>query len=559
MDGPNVIHVWHVRARPLPELVGRPPLESEQELSGVVVPQETVIRRDTEHRLSEGRPQVTANEHSTDTRIAVEGPLLPDFTILLPRHPPVYSRRPVRGPPDPEAVLRAVRRQRYIEDLERRIQEVGADPNLMLVRGTLNSLIQELRRVGGPRHRLAPVISRPPVLPVQDLPVPENVRRANRLQYYIEELERRIHNLRAEPTLPPDRGTLDRLMHELRGARAVRDRQGPITSLRPAVPAFQGQPQNNRTYQPSTPIQNTVVGSEPRPGGRPEMRRFGVPGPETEGRLNSVDRLHRLANNNLQNYIRDIQSRSDILDVGAFHTTVDAFTSLFQGLTITRVNLAPTASLIASLGPARHVTQGLFRDIQQINASNPTIVTPQIHREAIRAVIEDPETDNSTTPNSISEESHGRGDRVVSEGPILDDTSSLYYTSGEENQPHTQQPISAAPLRSVPDHDATLDQTDPAAQRHPRSEDTTRAEATSLTAASYTEIGRAGSVHGVHVPHVQAGNAEITITTLQNPHSSTAALPSLPATTTQAIATASLITPHLEDTLNEELYTDPYP
>lgn len=347
VDGPNVIQVWRVRASPLPELTGRPSLESEEELNGVVDPQEIAIRQ------------------VTDPGMAVERPLLPELTIPLERHPIVYSIRPMRDPPYPETVRRAIRRQRYIEDLETRIQEVRADPTLMLVRGTLDSLIRELRRVRGPRHRPAPIMSRPPVRPVQDLFVPEDVRRANRLEHYIEELERRIHNLRNESRSTPDRGTLDSLMHELRGARAARDRQDLVA----------------------------------------------------------------------------------------------------------RANFSPNVSSNASLGPGRHVTQMVFRGIQQINASNPTIVTPQIHREAVRAVIEDPATDDSTTPNLIAEDTRGRSDRAFTEEPTTDDTSSLDSASEEEIRPDIQSPLAAALPHSIPEHDATLDQNDPASQRHLGSED----------------------------------------------------------------------------------------
>ena len=348
MDGPNVIQVWHIRATPLPDLTGRLNLESEEELNGVVDPQEIVIRQ------------------VTDDRMAVERPLLPELTIPLERLPIVYSIRPAPDPPHPETLRRAIRRQRYIEDLETRIQEVRADATLMLVRGTLDSLTRELRRVRGPRHRPAPIVSQPPVRHVQDLFEPEDVRRANRLQYYIEGLERRIHHLRNEPRSTPDRGTLNSLMHELRGARAARDRQDLVA----------------------------------------------------------------------------------------------------------RANFSPNATSDASLGPGRHVTQMVFRGIQRINASNPTIVTPQIHREAIRALIEDPATEDITTSNPFAEETPGRGDGAFTEEPPANETSSLDSASEEEIPPDTQPPIAAVLLRSVPDYNANLDQTGPASQRQLGSEET---------------------------------------------------------------------------------------
>ena len=394
MNEPNVIQVWHVRALPLPGLTGRPNFESEEELNGEMESQEVVIRQVTDPGMAVERPlspELTTplERQETDPGMAVESPLSPELTIPLEPHPIVYSIRPQRDPPYPETVRRAVRRQRYIEnleiriqeiradleDLEIRIQEVRANPTRMLLRSTLDSLTRELGRVRGTRHRPAPILSQPPVRHVQDLFETEDERRANRLQYYIEGLERRIDNLRNAPTLTPDGSTLDSLMHELHGARVARDR----------------------------------------------------------------------------------------LDL------------------IARANFSPNLSSNASLGPDRHVTQMVFRGIQHINALNPIIVTPQIDIEAIRAVIEGPATEDITLSNPFAEETRGRGDGAFTEEPPTNENSSLDSASEEEIQPDTQHPLTAALPGSVPHHDATLEETDPATQPHLGSEDTTHADITGAT------------------------------------------------------------------------------
>lgn len=507
LDESRVIQVWRVRETPLPERLGRPRRESEEELSGVVEPQETLIRRDTQHRLRMGRPHERMDELNTEARVGTHViPII--FDLPNVRYPRAYSRRPMEYPTVPEAGSFAARRIRYIGGLERRVQAVRTDPTLMLIHGTLDSLMREIRRAGGTRHRQRPIIgnrqapiaSRPPV---QDSPVPENVLQANRLRQYIEDLERRIHDIRTEPTLTPIRGTLDGLMHELCSARATRERLGPIASLRPAVPAAQHQPQNIQANPLPTSDQDTAVAIEPGPTAQPEMWRFGmtqVPEttPDTAEDLDSMDRLERLATNNFQNHLRDLQNGSDVLDVQAFTRAVNAFINLFEGITMTRANLVSAASV----GPAG---QRLFRHIQNTNASSPTIVTPRAHAEPNRAVIEDPATDDDDSLSPNSEEENQEGDRALTEGPETDDNSGLNPASEEGNRPPTHNPVAAMLLRSRPDHDPTLNQADPTAQHDLEPEEVIRAEAT------------------------------------------------------QANATPLLISQELEDALNEELYTDAYP
>lgn len=450
----------------------------------------------------------------------------------IPTPPPrsQYLRKSSGGV-DREAQNYGARRQRYIENLEIRIREVRADPKLMLDRGTLNDLLQELRLATGTRHRQARITSRPPV---QDPPVPGSVRQANRLQAYIDGLERSIQDLRTEATSTPVRGRLENLMHELRGARAARDRLLALASLAPAVPTSQDELQDNRMWRSGMTVQ----------------------GSDTVGVMNWVNRLHHLATESLQNHLRDLQNRSDVPDVPALNRTINTFNNLFQGLTIIRANLAPTANL----GPADLNARRLLCDIQSINASRPNIVTPQAHREAHRAVIEGPEIDGDTGSDPVSEqEVHGRGDRAVIEGPNTGDTPSSSPTSEEENRSDTQQPIAAALLRSVPDHDATLDQAGPAAQHADESEETIRAEATRQTAAFYTEMGRSEPAPALHVQDIQPENTATPTNALHSPSSSTAALPSPTTTATPATTPATLMSPDLDDALNEELYTDAYP
>lgn len=559
MCQPNVIQIWHIREAPLPERMGLPPLESEQELNGEVDAQATVIRRDTEHRLREGRPRERMNEFASESSIEVGGALLPIFTPPVVRSPPVFSRQPVRDTPGPEARSFAVRRQRYVRNIERHIQEIRNDPRLMLVRGSLDELLRELRRATGAGHRHAPIASRPPV---RDPTVPESVRQARRHQQYIEELESSIDDLRSESTITPVRGRLDSLMHELRAARATRDRLAPIPSLRPAVPSSQGQLQSTQVNQLPTPIQSTAAGFQPRPRVIPGMWRFGATIPGTVEVTNLVDRLHRLTIENLQNWLRDLQNHMNVLNIREFVRTVDAFNSTFQGLTSIRANLA----LIARLDPAHPVSQRLLRNIQNIqniNTSNPTLVTPVTHGEANRAVIEGPATGDDITSTPTSEEEvHGRGGRAVTQGPTTDDTSGPIPTSEEDEgdvRPDTQHSIAALLLRSVPDHDATLDQADPTAQPHLEYEETIRAQASHQTAAFHTEMGRSGLAPDDHVQDVEAENGATPINTVHSPSSSIAALSNSTATATQASDIARLALPNLVDALNEELYTDAYP
>ena len=519
-DAPDIIQVWRIRGSPLPEHMGRPRPESDEELRGEVESPEEVIRRDTEYRLRMGRPQETTNQSGPE--LTLEGDMDRLLTVArpLPRYPPVYNRRLMQDSSGLEPGSLAVRHQTNIEGLESRIQEVRIDATLSLVRGTLDNLIRELRRASADRRRQALIASRPSF---QDRPVPDSLGHALRLQQHVEDLERRIHDLRTEPTLSPVRGTLHSLLHELRGARATRDRLSPIAVLHPAVPTPQGGPQNTQTNRLTTPIPNTAEAVEPR-------RRVimgsatTVQNPDTRAVMDSINRLDRLANNHLQTHLRDAWNRSDVLVVPASATAMDAFNDLFQRLTATRVR-----------------------------ASTPTIVTPQIQSQASRAVIEGPATDNdSTGSNTMSEDIHEEGNRSVTEGPNANDIPSPAPTLEEDIRPETQNPIAAALLRSLPEYEANQDQADPTARRHLDSEESLRADAIRQTAAFYTEIGTSSRAPNVRVQEVQTEDGAAPVDA-HSPSSSTAPVPDLPATEAQATATAAPSSQDLNDALDKEL------
>ena len=127
---PDVVEVWRISSSPLPELMGRPRLESEPELNGEFESPERQMERDTEHRLQTGRPQVTTNEISHEFRTEI-GLVRPVGRTGLPS-PPLRPRRVfVHRPLDPEIVPRArlpfrlLRRdafQQRFEDAQRRFR-----------------------------------------------------------------------------------------------------------------------------------------------------------------------------------------------------------------------------------------------------------------------------------------------------------------------------------------------------------------------------------------------------------------------------------------------------
>lgn len=445
VDGLGVIQVWHVRANPLPERTGRPRLESEAELRGEVESPEEIIRRDTEHRLAIGRAQQERTQlerRRTDERDANDQ--------LIPRQISQHETQ-IEG------------LGRRIFDLAGRIQDIRTERTLLLIRGTLDNLVRELRGTSRDRRLRRPI--------------PQNAREANILQQYfahIATLERQVHGLYFVYTEPPVRDTLE-----------------------------------------AEPDSGVLV----RVG--PTVRR-----PDTRAILDPVQIIDRLTSDDLRTHLPNVWNPSDTLSVHASPTTTDAFNQLYQRLIATRVN-----------------------------ASTPTTVASQTDGAADRGAIEDPATDDNIGPNPVSEEiSEGPGS-VVTEGPTIDDTSDANPASEEDLQPDTRNPIAAALLRSVPDHDTDLEQADPAAQRHLESEEGVNAEAVRLTADFYTEMGNSDPAPDVHVQEAQAGDDAAPVNVGgQSP--STASVPNPSAGAPQEIAAAALLVLDGDDGLHGELESD---
>ena len=520
MDGSFVVQVWHVRANPLPELTGHQRLESEEELRGEVESPEELARRDTEHTLAIGRDQVRTNHFGLEFTVELNTDRLPP----LPRPPVQDPRPPVQDPPGQEPVSLTARHDAYIEgldrrilDLEGRIQLVRTERTLLLIRGTLDNMMREIR--GASRDRR-----------LRDRPTPQNARQATMLQQYItsiRNLERRIHDIRLEPTESPDRGTLDNLMHGFLGARITLDR------LPPVVPASRGQLHDDQINQLATPIANTDVSAEPGPRALVSVG-MTVRRPDTRAVLDSVHVTDRLANDDFQTRLPNVWNPSDAPTAQPSATTTDAFNELFERLI------------------ARWVI-----------ASVPTTVAPQTHGETDRAVIEDPVIDNNTGQNPMSEEEISESNRVVTEGPYTDDNFSPNTASEDELQSDTRNPIAAALLRSISDYDAGLELVDAAAaaavQSFLESEEGTRAEAVRQTAAFYTEMGNPDPALDVHVQGVRAGDDAASIG-VDSPYQSTASVPDPSATATQAttVTAAAPFALDVEPAFDEELYSDAY-
>ena len=201
----------------------------------------------------------------------------------------------------------------------------------------------------------------------------------------------------------------------------------------------------------------------------------------------------------------------------------------------------------ASLASARRINRGQFGTLNSVVPSTPTIITPPMQEEPNRAVIENLGTDDATTIDSTSEEEIDEGsDRAVTERLVTDGTSSPDHISEANNQ----NPITAALLRSVSDHDASLDPADRAAQRPSESEDAVRAEAIRQTAAFYNEMGHSGTSPNVPVHYSQADNDAAPVTTRSSPTQT--------ATTGQVPVTATPSLQDLDGASDEALYTNEY-
>ena len=210
------IHNWRARKLhvPLPELLGRQRLETEEELDGVAEPQETVLLRDTEPRIEAERPN----------------------------HLPIVAH-------DPEVLRYVFREGHYIGMLEIIVHETDTNPAL------------NRHQAYGARHRQDLIAGRPPV---RHPPMPGNIYRARILNQYIFDLGRRIYHLQKAIARIQRHHTLDSFTHGIHGARAIRDRPTPT----------QGRPQSNQSNQLPNRAQNTYDRSDPRPIVIPGIRLF---------------------------------------------------------------------------------------------------------------------------------------------------------------------------------------------------------------------------------------------------------------------------------------------
>ena len=581
---PDLIQVWHVRERALPEIMGMPRFESEQELNGGVEQQQTVIEsldgeveqqgrllgRDTEQRPVERAPPrriLTLNINTVPR----------DESGRSPGHPLELSIPPVRDTSGPDA------HQRSIEELEGRFQEVRSDPSLVLVYYSLDILLQLYDQAIWASHRQAPIVSRPPVR-ASSVPanVPENVHYAGRLRHYIWLLNEQIEDLQGQIQdtnfIHVGRRIhvgqrIENVRHQLRTARAALERLGPIASLRSAD-ELHPTPNTAMIFEPTpTPIQirlmgferipilnrnpfnrNTAMGFEPRQMATPGMRRssMAVRAPVT---MNGVEEFHRIVMQYLESRLGAFLGGSVAQDVEAFDRDMTALRRVLQGLSMVRADLAT-----ASLGSAHPTTQRMLLYVQTVNSSTPTIATPQVHRQAHRAVIESLAAgDDDNAISFAGVEVHGGSNRSINEGSTTDVISSPYSTAEEDVQPHTQHHNAAERESSLPDHDSIVDQADSAAQRSLELEDLVHVEATRQTAASYSETGRSEDPLAAH--NQEAHNEEdASLTTSLGGLSSSAATPSTPpATATPVTAVATPSFEAMEDAITDELYTDAYP
>ena len=113
LQGPHVVQVWRVRETPLPERLGIPPLQSQDEHNGIAEPPETLIQHDTDHRLRFGRSQQRMNRGNP----TIQG--IEDWDVI---------------------------RQGYVDSLVRRIRESQNHGDIDY------SLIEELGRVRENEH-----------------------------------------------------------------------------------------------------------------------------------------------------------------------------------------------------------------------------------------------------------------------------------------------------------------------------------------------------------------------------------------------------------------------
>ena len=578
---PDTIQVWHVRERALPELMGMPQFESEQEMDGEVEQQQTVV----ETMDGEVEQQETLIGRDMEQRPA-ERPL-PQRIITLnintvprdesrrpPGHPLELNIPPVRGTSSPHV------RQRYFEELEARFRELLSDPSLVLVYYSLDILLQLYDQAVWANPRQAPIVSRPSVRP-SSVPasVPETVNYAGRLRHYIRLLNEQFEDLQGQTQDPSlihvglraELGRrIENVRHQLRTGRAALERLGPIASVH-SVDELHPTPNTAMILEPTpTPIQirlmgfdrmptlnrntfnrNTAIGSEPRQIATPDMRLSNV-AVRAPVIMNGVDHFHQIVTLYLESRYRAFLDGSVAQDVEAFDRDLSTLRRVLQGLSMVRDDLAT-----ARLDSAQSTNQRMLLYVQTVSSSTPTIATPQIHRQAHHAVIESLAAgDHDSAISFAGVEVHGGGNRSINEGPTTDIISSLYSTAEENAQPIVQHHNAAERESSLPDHDGLVDQADSAARPSLEAEDLVHAEATRQTAASHSETHRSEGPPPAH--NQDTHDAEVaSLTTSLGGLSSSAATPSAPSATTTPVNT--IATPNseaMEGAINDELYTD---
>ena len=455
---PDTIQVWHVRERALPELMGMPEFESDQEwnngveqqqtvvdnLDGGVEQQGTLIRRDMEQRPVE-RPlprRIIRLNINTVPR---------DEFGRSPGHPLELNIPTVRDTFGPDA------RQRFLEEVEARFQELLREPSLVLVYYSLDILLQLYDQAVWAIPRQAPIVTRPPVRASVPAILAENINYAGRLRHYMRLLNEQFEDLQGQFQGSSSihigfraelRRRIENVRQQLRTGRAALERLGPIASVR-SVDELHPTPNPAIILEPtSTPIQirllglermpvlnrnifnrNRAMGSEPREIATPGMRlsNMAVRAPVV---MNGVDEFNRIVTLYVQSRYRAFLDDSVPQDVEAFDRDLNALRRILRGLSMVREDLAN-----ARLDSAQPTNQRMVLYVQTVNSFIPTIATPQVHRQAHHAVIESLAAgDDDSAISFTGVEAHGGNNRSINEESRTDIISSLYPTAEATHQ-----------------------------------------------------------------------------------------------------------------------------
>ena len=571
---PETIQVWHVRARPLPSLIGMPEFESEEEWNGGVEQQQTIIQtldgeveqrgtligRDMEQRPVE-RPlpqrRVTLNINTA----------LRDESGRSPGHRLELNIPPLQDTSGPD-----------FEEFEARFHELLDDPSLVLVYYSLDILLRLYDRAVWGSPAQAPLVSQPPVRAAS---VPANaseiVNYAGRLRHYIRLLNEQLQDLQGQMQDPGEihvglRTELGRrienVRHQLRTGRAALERLEPFASI-PSVDELHPTPNTAIILEPTpTPIEirlmgfermpilnrdtlnwTTAMGSEPRQTATPgiSLSNMAVRSPVI---MSEVDELHGVVTEYFEERYRDFLDGSVAQDIEAFDRELNALRSVLRGLNMMLDTLATVR-----LDSAQPTNQRMLLYVQTVNSATPTIATPQVHRQAHHAVIESLIAgDDDSAISFPGVEAHGGSNRSINEGSTTDTISSLYSSAEENVQPIIQHHNTAERGSSLPDHNSPVDQADSAAQPSLEPEDLVHAEATRQTAASYGETRRSEDSPAAH--NEEAHDEDASLTTSLGGLSLSAAT-SHPATPASVPSMAAPSSEAMWLTINDELlYTD---